>query len=371
VGFISFAKAEEEDKSEKNSDLEGFRMDFNFELTPEAYIELIFDELMDDRIKGSGNGNLKMEINSFGDFSMYGDYIIETGQYHFTALNFISKEFNITSGSSITWDGNPYDGKMNIEAVKRENAAPADLLAGLVPDEQLQNYRTKIPVDCQLFLKGLLFSPDISFGLSFPNQSNAATSGFNTFNSVVSRIQSDPEELNRQVFSLLVLGSFIPPGFASGTGALAASSGIQSTVNNSVGDLISNQVSNWISQLDSRWQIGIDWQSASEATKKELIFSVKRKFLNDRLEFDGSVDANAINGRNPYNLNIQYNITSDGRFKVRGFSKFANDPTLGVVSNIFTTGVGFSYRKQFNHFRIKRKTETLKPAPAAIKPEEE
>jgi hypothetical protein len=142
-------------------------------------------------------------------------------------------------------------------------------------------------------------------------------------------------------------------------------------VNNSVGDLISNQVSNWISQLDSRWQIGIDWQSASEATKKELIFSVKRKFLNDRLEFDGSVDANAINGRNPYNLNIQYNITSDGRFKVRGFSKFANDPTLGVVSNIFTTGVGFSYRKQFNHFRIKRKTETLKPAPAAIKPEEE
>ncbi len=371
VGFISFAKAEEEDKSEKNSDLEGFRMDFNFELTPEAYIELIFDELMDDRIKGSGNGNLKMEINSFGDFSMYGDYIIETGQYHFTALNFISKEFNITSGSSITWDGNPYDGKMNIEAVKRENSAPADLLAGLVPDEQLQNYRTKIPVDCQLFLKGLLFSPDISFGLSFPNQSNAATSGFNTFNSVVSRIQSDPEELNRQVFSLLVLGSFIPPGFASGTGALAASSGIQSTVNNSVGDLISNQVSNWISQLDSRWQIGIDWQSASEATKKELIFSVKRKFLNDRLEFDGSVDANAINGRNPYNLNIQYNITSDGRFKVRGFSKFANDPTLGVVSNIFTTGVGFSYRKQFNHFRIKRKTETLKPAPAAIKPEEE
>lgn len=372
VGFISFEKpGEEEGKLSRNADLEGFRMDFNFELTPEAYIEMIFDELMDDRIKGSGNGNLKMEINTFGDFSMYGDYVIETGQYHFTALNFISKEFNITNGSKITWDGNPYDGKMNIEAVKRENAAPADLLAGLVPDDQLINYRTKIPVDCQLFLKGLLFSPDISFGLSFPNQSNAANTGFNTFNSVVSRIQTDPEELNRQVFSLLVLGSFIPPGFASGSTGFAATSGIQNTVNNSVGDLISNQVSNWISQLDSRWQIGIDWQSASEATKKELIFSVKRKFLNDRLEFDGSVDANAINGRNPYNLNIQYNITSDGRFKVRGFSKFANDPTLGVVSNIFTTGVGFSYRKQFNQFRIKKKQPTSQPAPAAVKPKEE
>ncbi len=370
VSYISFEKSGTDANAKSRTvEIEGLRMDFNFELTPDAYIELIFDELMDDRIKGSGNGNLKMEINTYGDFNMYGDYIIEKGQYHFTALNFISKEFNITDGGKISWDGNPYEGKMKIAAVKRENAAPADLLAGLVPDEQLQNYRSKIPVDCELYLNGLLFSPDISFGLSFPNQNSVSSSGFSTFNSVVSRIQSDPEELNRQVFSLLVLGSFIPPGFAgSGTG-FVASTGIQNTVNNSVGDLISNQVSNWISQLDDRWQFGIDWQSASEATKKELIFSVKRKFLNDRLELDGSVDANAINGRNPYNLNIQYNITSDGRFKVRGFSKFANDPTLGVVSNIFTTGVGFSYRRQFNTFFKGRKKNQIPPAPA-IKPEE-
>jgi hypothetical protein len=373
VSYISFAKLSEQNSTTKRKKykLDGISMDFNFELTPDAYIEMIFDELMDDRIKGRGTGNLKMEINTFGDFSMYGSYVIETGTYHFTALNFISKEFNITNGSRITWDGNPLDGKMKIEAVKREYAAPADLLIGLVPTEELQNYRTKIPVDCQLFLNGLLFSPEISFGLSFPNQNSVSNTGFNAFNSVVSRIQTDVEELNRQVFSLLVLGSFIPPGFSSGNTTLASSttSGLQNTVNNSVGDLISNQVSNWITQIDPKWQIGIDWQKASEATKKELIFSVKRQFLNDRLEFDGSVDANAINGRNPYNLNIQYNITSDGRFKVRGFSKFANDPSLGTVSNISTTGVGFFYRKQFDSFKLKKKTNNP-PPPPAIKPED-
>jgi hypothetical protein len=374
VSYISFAKIADQNGGikRKKYDLDGIAIDFNFELTPDAYIELIFDELMDDRIKGRGTGNLKMEINTFGDFSMYGNYIIETGTYHFTALNFISKEFNITNGSRITWDGNPLDGKMKIEAVKREYAAPADLLVGLVPTEELQNYRTKIPVDCQLFLNGLLFSPEISFGLSFPNQNSVSSTGFNAFNSVVSRIKTDVEEINRQVFSLLVLGSFIPPGFSNGNTTLASStsSGLQNTVNNSVGDLISNQLSNWITQIDPKWQIGIDWQKASEATKKELIFSVKRQFLNDRLEFDGSVDANAINGRNPYNLNIQYNITSDGRFKIRGFSKFANDPTLGTVSNISTTGVGFFYRKQFDSFRLKKKTDNPIPPSPAIKPEE-
>lgn len=375
VSYISFAKIEDQINSAKRKkyDIEGISMDFNFELTPDAYIELIFDELMDDRIKGVGSGNLKMEINTYGDFSMYGNYTIESGTYHFTALNFISKEFNIINGSRIMWDGNPYDGKMKIEAVKREYAAPADLLVGLVSAEELQNYRTKIPVDCQLFLNGLLFSPEISFGLDFPNQNSVSNTGFNAFNSVVSRIKTDVEELNRQVFSLLVLGSFIPPGYSGGNSSLASSttSGLQNTVNNSVGDLISNQLSNWITQIDPKWQIGIDWQKASEATKKELIFSVKRQFLNERLVFDGSVDANAINGRNPYNLNIQYNITSDGRFKVRGFSKFANDPTLGTVSNISTTGVGFFYRKQFNSFRLKKKTPVLTPTPPAIKPEDQ
>lgn len=371
-GYIQFAKFEEtaEVLKKRKYEVDGFAMDFNFEITNDAYIEMIFDELMDDRIKGRGNGNLKMEINTFGDFSMYGNYVIEVGQYHFTALNFISKEFNIVNGSRINWDGNPYDGKMKIEATKREYAQPADLLTGLVPNEELQYYRTKIPVDCQLFLNGLLFSPEISFGLSFPNQNSVSTTGFNAFNSVVSRIQSDPEELNRQVFSLLVLGSFIPPGYSGGTASFAPTTGLQNTVNNSVGDLISNQLSNWISQIDPKWQVGIDWQRASEATKKELIFSVKRKFLNDRLEFDGSVDANAINGRNPYNLNIQYNITADGRFKVRGFSKFANDPTLGIVSNISTTGVGFFYRRQFDHFRLRKKTDAASAQPTpAIKPE--
>jgi hypothetical protein len=120
-GFISFVKSkEEEEKEDVKRSIEGITMDFNFELTPDAHIELIFDELMDDRIKASGQGNLKMEINTHGDFNMYGEYVIETGEYHFTALNFISKEFIVKNGSSIRWNGNPYDARLNIEATKRE-----------------------------------------------------------------------------------------------------------------------------------------------------------------------------------------------------------------------------------------------------------
>jgi hypothetical protein len=42
---------------------------------------------------------------------------------------------------------------------------------------------------------------------------------------------------------------------------------------------------------------------------------------------------------------------------VRGFQKQANDPTLGNITNVTTTGVGLFYRYQFDSFRLKRKNK--------------
>ena len=37
------------------------------------------------------------------------------------------------------------------------------------------------------------------------------------------------------------------------------------------------------------------------------------------------------------------------------FQKLANDPTLGAINNITTTGVGFFFRTQFDRIRFRRK----------------
>lgn len=362
AGFIRFTafQADAPLNMEVADSREGtYTMDFNLELSRDAEVWMIFDEQLGDIIKGNGNGNLKMEVNSEGDFYMYGNYTIESGSYQYTALNFFSKEFAIDKGSALVWDGDPYQARMDITATKREQAAPYDLMVAYTSDQALlEQMRNKVPVDCKLMLTGLLFNPEIKFNFEVVNAgtsaNNAATAQFNT---ILQQIKTDPDEVNRQVFSLLVLGTFLPPTFGQGVGNTSAVTGVQNTYRNSVSDLISNQLSNWFSQLDPKWQVGVNWQAAGEETARELIVSVRRKFLNERLEFAGSVDAGSSYNYTPYNLNLRYNISTDGRFMVHGFTRQVNDPTLGNITNITTTGVGLYYRKEFDRISLRRRKQ--------------
>ena len=361
LSYIQFVdlKADNEQIKELVTTNEGVLMDFNFEITNDADVELIFDELLGDKIKGNGHGNLRMEINTYGEFNMYGDIVIDKGDYLFTALNFINKYFTVEPGSTLKWDGNPYNATVDLTATKREYPLASSLMTGLVDAEELSDYKTTIPVDCELKLSGLLFNPNIEFGLSFPNQSDISGIDVSAFNTIIERVKQDQEELDRQVFALIVLGSFIPTAF-SGESLLSGSdpnntsstaNPLTSSVNNSLSDFVSGQLSNWLSQIDPKWQVGIDYQiSNDQEAQNELILSLRRKFLNDRLELHGSYDATTTTGARPYDLNVQYDLSKDGSFKVRGFQKNANDPTLGNLYNITTSGVGFYYRHQFDHF---------------------
>jgi translocation and assembly module TamB len=189
--------------------------------------------------------------------------------------------------------------------------------------------------------------------LNFPNQSSTASSG--QFAQVINQVKSDQDELNRQVFSLLTFGSFIPVNTFDNSGNSASDYGIASTVNSSLSSFISNQVTSWIAQSrlgEKGWELGVDWENNSnltDAQKSELVVSVRKQLLNERLEFSGSLDAiENNNGSNPWNVNLVYRINKEGNLKLRAYRRMANDPTLGQISNTTTTGLGFYYRKQFN-----------------------
>lgn len=332
----------------------GVRMDFNFEITNDANITLIFDELLGDKIEAAGHGNLRMEINTYGDFNMYGGLTIDKGSYLFTALDLITKYFTVKQGGTLFWDGNPYNAKIDLVAIKREYPVPKALVSGIVQDEEeLANYATAIPADCYLKLSGLLFNPEVSFDLDFPSQTSLNGSANNTLNTVIERIKLDQEELNRQVFALLVLGTFIPPSFSGGSSDNAVAVGAANTGINSLSDFASSQLNNWLGQLDTRLQVGVDYQNSYD-NEAELILSLRRKFLNDRLELSYSVDA-AAQGSRPYDISVKYDINEEGNIKIRGFQKQANDPTLGNINNVTTTGVGLSFRYQFDKFRLRKK----------------
>ena len=96
--------------------LTGITFDLNLDVTPDAYCEIIFDLKAGDIIRGRGNGELKLQIDTKGEFNMFGPFEFTEGWYNFTLYDIINKEFEIKKGSRITWLGDPYQAMMDIDA---------------------------------------------------------------------------------------------------------------------------------------------------------------------------------------------------------------------------------------------------------------
>lgn len=363
VDFIRFVRKDSalvKTGKVQGPDLSGLRMNFNFEMTPDAEIQLVFDEALGDIMKGSGNGNLRMEIDTRRNFKMYGQYTVEKGEYLFTALNVFQKKFYIKPGGTISWDGGPLDAKMNLSAYYRVRTSPDPLLLSTgVASGTSGNVSPKIAVDCNLFIKGLLFSPDIKFGISFPEIESQNSDNNTVLNTVLKQVENDNEELNRQIFSLMMLKQFLPrQGTSSGISAGLISQG---SLTATVSDMISAQMSNWLSQVAPGWEINFNYNpgNVDQTQKRQVILQLVKHFLNDKLIVEGSVTNNE-QAANPwqYNFSSQYIISKDGRMRVKAFSRSNNNVIYN--QNVTTHGVGFFYRKEFEAILPDKKNKKLK-----------
>ena len=107
--FVHFLSGESHDESEGHDiSLEGVRMNLNVEATPDAQVQLIFDEAAGDILRGRGMGRLTLETTPSGEFNMFGRYEIVSGTYNFTMRSLINKQFTLRPGGVIGWYGDPY-----------------------------------------------------------------------------------------------------------------------------------------------------------------------------------------------------------------------------------------------------------------------
>ena len=115
-------------KSESEIDLSRIQMDFNFDITPDAYCEIQLDRQTGDIISAYGQGRVAMKVDTKGDFTMTGNYEIQKGEYTFTFQNIINKRFQIRPNSRITWTGDPYGALLDVTAAYTQYTSLAPLL---------------------------------------------------------------------------------------------------------------------------------------------------------------------------------------------------------------------------------------------------
>lgn len=348
--FIEFVSHEvKEEVKEKEVDLSNIEMNFVLHATPDAEVRLIFDDKIGDVIRARGDGDISINISPQGDFKMYGDYVVKDGDYLFTLQNIINKKFNLEEGGKISWNGDPLEAQLDLTAVYRLRARLYELIANTEDSASAELYKKRTPINLKLNITNTMVSPDISFDIELPTADETTK---NKVRSIlyVSDQQENIQELNKQVFSLLVLNQFIPPN----GGGTANYSNVGSTTST---EMLSNQLGNWLSQISTDFDIGLNYRPGDEISNQEVELALSTQLFNDRVVLDGNLGVSdnkgATNNQNASNLvgdfSIEYKITEDGKLRVKGFNQ-SNQFSLQRRSSNYTQGVGLFYRKEFDRF---------------------
>ncbi len=313
---------------------------FMIDVTPDAETQIIIDPSSGDMIKATGEGNLKVDFDvKTGDFKLYGDYTLETGNYLFSLQNAIRKEFKIQKGSTIRWSGLPYNADVNITATYQLTASLADILDKAILSN---SNRTSVPVQCILKLTGNLMRPNIAFDINLPNSDEE-------LNRALKAVINTEEMMNRQVIYLLALGKFFTPEYIR--------SNTQGELLAIASSTLSSQLNSWASQLFENWNFGVNFRTSGEGNDKSNEYEFEFLYSpNERLVINGNVgyrDDNLSASKFIGDVDAEYKITSNGKIWLKAYNH-TND-YKEFKTALTTQGVGLVYRESFSSGKALKK----------------
>lgn len=373
ITFIKFkdkntsdSTAEADDGTFRIKDLKGLNFEMNITVTDDAEVQLIFDEQAGDIIKGRGEGDITLTINREGEFKMYGGYTIRQGDYLFTLLNLVNKPFTVANGGTVHWSGDPYQAQINLDATYDENTSVYNFISSelaLISDQNLLRDATKATrVLVTMHLKGSLLQPNITFDLDFPNVTGQTKT---LVDNKLRQMQQDQNELNRQVFGLVVVGSFLPSN-AGNTQTL-----IQTSAFNTLTQVLSNQFSSYLTGLAAEWFGGavssIDLDVAYNEYQnslndpnlgqigRELQVRLTSGFANDRItvqfgsQFGLSRPGTTVqNGFLGEDVTVEIQLTENRQWRAKIYQRTEPDIAIGQLRSRY--GFGLSFRKDYDSF---------------------
>jgi translocation and assembly module TamB len=367
---LSIAQAD----SLNRTDLKGMDISINIEVDKNALLTLIIDQANGDFLQMKGTAQLTGGIDPSGKTTLTGTYEIDEGSYQLS-LNMLKRKFEIEKGSKITWLGEPTNADVDLTAVYVANTAPLSLVENTVENIQnLNYYRQKLPFNVKLMLKGELMKPEITFDISLPEEDNLNVDAMviENVNTRLTQLKSQPSELNKQVFALLLLNRFVQenPFATSGGGG-----GIGTMARQSVSKLLTEQLNSLASDLISGVDLNFDVASTEDYTtgsmqnRTDLNVSLSKQLLNDRLrvtvgsnfELEGPQQSRQRQTNLAGNVALDYMLSKDGRYLLRAYRK--NEFEGEIDGYIIETGLNFILSFDYDHFHdlIRGKKKKEKP----------
>lgn|GEM_PF-3770828 len=363
IDFVTDSAFEEVEEGQQSAvQIEGLNLEVNLILTPDCQVSIILDESTGDILRARGYSELQIELTRAGNFFIRGTYEAFSGEYQFAQLNFARKMFKINQGGTITWTGDPMNAKIDVDASYSVRTPPYNFILEYIGQNQRLADLAQNATDVDLFLhlRGDLFSPDITFDMEFPELTGQVK---NYVEDRLRVITDDQNEINKQVFGLLVARSFIP--------SVSSVVNIDGTVVNTVSEVITNQISFFLTQylqesIDEvpflsgvelnigynvyRNNYAPDAQSVVK-TGNEFLVQPEFSFLDNRLHI--RTEANLQTGTAvtsntliTHDFVLEYSITEDRRLVGKLYQR--TEPY--VFEKTSKLGVGLSFKEEFDSF---------------------
>ncbi len=316
--------------------LKGLNINFNLDVTKDAVAEIVIDKVTGSLLRGSGDGNIRMSIDTNGKFEMYGSLLIDNGEYQFK--NLVNKDFEVKRGGTIVWNGSPYDAILSIEAIHHAKANPSVLLT------EISSSR-KIDVELITYITGSLSNANFNFDIKIPNADSTVSSELEF------KLNKEDDRLT-QFFSVLATGTFMN---------LDQKNNANFNGNAAIAGTLAEKASSFLSQMlksdNDNLQLGVSYDAAVSNSVENVItddqvgISVSGRIL-DKVTVSGKVGvpvgANAnskVIGEVEVSVPLNKSETLQGKVYNR-----QNEIQFDVIdSEGYTQGAGISYRFEFDN----------------------
>lgn len=325
-------------------DLSGVRLDMDIEVTPDAQVQIIFDERIGDILRSTGAGNIQIRMDRQGNLRFFGDYTISDGDYLFSLQNLINKRFTLNQGGTVKWTGDPYNADIDITAVYRLKASLSELIGPMSSSgERSSDLQRRIQIHCNLMLSDRLQQPVIRFGLEMPTLDESRES-------LILDMISSEDELNRQVLSLLILNRFYTPDHLRMSESSASRH--DNTALLTTTEMLSSQISRWFSSISNDVDVGFAYRPADNITSEELELAISTQVFNNRVSINGNVGygkyyTNTSKLVGDFDMDIKLNRS--GTIRARAYTRSNED--LIYETSPTTQGIGLSFKEEFDEFR--------------------
>lgn len=339
--------------------------DLNFDIDKNAKFNIIIDPITRDELQVQGSSQLNAGVSPNGDMFATGTYHLTKGTYQLNT-KFLKRKFQLQEGSTITLNGDPKNAVADITAIYEIEASPYDLLANEISDNSNSTlYRQKLPFLVILRIKGKIIQPHLSFDVQLKDNANGINADMvSTIDNKFLQMRTDPASMNKQVFTLLVMGRFIgdqSSDFFGGSSGLQTNQVVKESVSRFLSDAISHLAADLIKGVDIELNLRTVANYSDATQRTDLDLALSKRFLDDRLSI--TIGKNfVVDGVDPLakgqsNSNVQflpditttYKLSKDGRYMLKAYQK--SDYEVILDGYFIETGVAFTLSVDYNSFK--------------------